>query len=393
MLLNRRGFATSVFCRQCGVDARVPELQPVADGAPRGAPRALPLLQLRHPRCRRPARTAAASTSSRSASAPSGSKRRSSRSFPAARVARVDRDTIRRRGAIAALLARFAARRDRRPGRHADDRQGARFPARDAGRRDLRRRRARAGGFPRRRADVPTADAGGRPRRTRRDPGRGDRPDAVSGALQHPPRLPPGLRGVLRGGDRVPPRRCAIRRRSRSSTPSCGRARSTRRCRTPASIVRALRSGGEPFRVLGPAPAPLSRLQGRAPRPVLPQGGEPRRRCAARCRRRSASRPRCGAGPPSTSTRCRCCEEGPLKDAGPDDSTQTVCDSVCLRSWAFDAPSRYRPHYQVEQFDRDGREAEYQHTSASDRDDLPAGAERLVLVEHARMARSEHERA
>ncbi len=30
--------------------------------------------------------------------------------FPAARVARVDRDTIRRRGAIAALLARFAAR-------------------------------------------------------------------------------------------------------------------------------------------------------------------------------------------------------------------------------------------------------------------------------------------
>ena len=38
----------------------------------------------------------------------------------------------------------------------------------------------------------------------RRDPGRGDRADAVSGPLQHPPRLPSGLRRVLPGGDPVP---------------------------------------------------------------------------------------------------------------------------------------------------------------------------------------------
>ena len=82
--------------------------------------------------------------------------------FPEARVARVDRDTIRRRGAIAALLATVCRPRDRRAGRHADDREGARFSAGHAGRRDFRRRRSRPGRFSRRRADVPAAHAGGR---------------------------------------------------------------------------------------------------------------------------------------------------------------------------------------------------------------------------------------
>ena len=46
--------------------------------------------------------------------------------------------------------------------------------------------------------------------------GRGDRADAVSRPLQHPARLPAGLRGVLSSDEiDVPPQRCAIRRPSR----------------------------------------------------------------------------------------------------------------------------------------------------------------------------------
>ena len=53
ILLNRRGLATAVFCRQCGGTHRVPELQRLADRAHRRArapSRALSLLQLRHAR-------------------------------------------------------------------------------------------------------------------------------------------------------------------------------------------------------------------------------------------------------------------------------------------------------------------------------------------------------
>ena len=121
---------------------------------------------------------------------------------PAARVARVDRDAIRRRGALAALLARFR-------GGEIDILVGTQmiakghdFPRGHAGRRHLGRRRPRHGGLPRLRAHVSAADAGGGARRSRRAAGRGDRPDALSRALQHPARVPAGLSGVLRAGAR-----------------------------------------------------------------------------------------------------------------------------------------------------------------------------------------------
>ena len=154
------------------------------------------------------------STSSSSGSAPSGSRRRSAPGFPDARVARVDRDTIRRRGAIAALLARFAAGElDVLVGTQMIA-KGHDFPrvtlvgviSADVG--------LGPGGFPRRRADVPAADAGRRPRRARRDPGRGDRADALPEPLQHPPRLPSGLRSRSTGKRSRSGRRCAIRRPS-----------------------------------------------------------------------------------------------------------------------------------------------------------------------------------
>ena len=140
-------------------DARLSELQRHADRAPGGDGAPAATTATTRSGCRRPARTAQGRTSSTSASAPSGSRRRLSALFPEARIARVDRDTIRRRGAIAAVLQRLRGRRDRRPRRHPDDRQGPRLSAGHAGRRRVGRRRSRPRRLPRRRAHVPAAHA------------------------------------------------------------------------------------------------------------------------------------------------------------------------------------------------------------------------------------------
>ena len=92
ILLNRRGFATSVICRQCSARARLPELQHLADGSSTGlspsaqreggARRPLSLLQLSASSCRRRVRSARRRTWSASASAPSASKRKCAKAFP-----------------------------------------------------------------------------------------------------------------------------------------------------------------------------------------------------------------------------------------------------------------------------------------------------------------------
>ena len=171
-------------------DARVPELQRVADRAQGGGPRALPLLQLLGAAAEDLPQVRRAVISSSSASAPSGSRRRSARCSRRRVSARVDRDTIRRRGAIAALLAQFAAGElDVLVGTQMIA-KGHDFPrvtlvgviSADVG---LGLADFRAG-----RAHVPAADAGRRPRRPRRDRRRSDRADALSRPLQHPPRVP-----------------------------------------------------------------------------------------------------------------------------------------------------------------------------------------------------------
>ena len=128
-------------------------------------------------------------------------------------------------------------------------------------------------------------------------------------ALQHPSRLPAGLRrrsiprrSAFRQSMRYPPAVGLINAVVRSRTLDGGDGR------TPASIVRALRGGGAAFRVLGPAPAPLSRLQGRAPRPVLPEGHAIAARCGGRCWRRWRPAPTSRGGRRSTSIRSACCE-------------------------------------------------------------------------------------
>ncbi|HEX4347347.1 MAG TPA: primosomal protein N' [Vicinamibacterales bacterium] len=108
VLLNRRGFATSVFCRQCGgtVDCPNCSVSLVVHGV--GASR-----RARCHYCNHSARVPATCPS---CAAPYmeqtgfGTERVEAevkKAWPAARVARLDRDAVRRKGAAAALLSRL----------------------------------------------------------------------------------------------------------------------------------------------------------------------------------------------------------------------------------------------------------------------------------------------
>ena len=169
VLLNRRGYATSVFCRQCGHTMDCPNCSvslTVHTGRQtwrarchycnfsRVVPEAVCQLRRAVSRTRRVRHRARRSGDHR---ALSRRPRRPRRSRHDSSTRQFDRpaESFRQAG-------------PRRPGRHADDRQGPRFSACHAGGRDLGRRRARDGRFPRGRAHVPTPDAGRRPRRARR---------------------------------------------------------------------------------------------------------------------------------------------------------------------------------------------------------------------------------
>jgi primosomal protein N' (replication factor Y) len=108
VLLNRRGFASSVFCRQCTATLECPNCS-VSLTVHRAAHRA---------RCHYCNYSMAQPKTCANCAGPFielvgfGTERVEAEvleKFPDARVARVDRDTIRRRGAIAGVLARFAA--------------------------------------------------------------------------------------------------------------------------------------------------------------------------------------------------------------------------------------------------------------------------------------------
>ena len=108
VLLNRRGFATSVFCRQCGQTLDCPNCS-VTLTVHKAARRA------RCHYCNYAVRIPSACghcSGQYLEHIGFGTERvehEIATLFPGARVARVDRDTIRRRGAIAALLRRFSA--------------------------------------------------------------------------------------------------------------------------------------------------------------------------------------------------------------------------------------------------------------------------------------------
>ena len=108
VLLNRRGFATNVFCRQCAATLECPNCS-VSLTVHKAAKRA---------RCHYCNYAIGLPKACLNCAGPYleqlgfGTERVEAEireKFPGARVSRVDRDTIRRKGAIAALLGRFAA--------------------------------------------------------------------------------------------------------------------------------------------------------------------------------------------------------------------------------------------------------------------------------------------
>ncbi|HEY3380361.1 MAG TPA: primosomal protein N' [Vicinamibacterales bacterium] len=109
VLLNRRGYATAVFCRQCAATIDCPNcsVSLTVHSGPRDTRRARchycnysTVVPKTCPQCAAPYLDQAGFGTERV-------EREILAAFPSARVERLDRDTIRRRGAAAALLSRF----------------------------------------------------------------------------------------------------------------------------------------------------------------------------------------------------------------------------------------------------------------------------------------------
>ena len=110
VLLNRRGYATAVFCRQCGDTFDCPNCSvSLTVHSARGGWRA---------RCHYCNHSAAVPKQCRKCAAPyleqagfgtEKVEQRLKARFPEARIGRIDRDSVRRRGALAGLLMRFAS--------------------------------------------------------------------------------------------------------------------------------------------------------------------------------------------------------------------------------------------------------------------------------------------
>jgi primosomal protein N' (replication factor Y) len=260
VLLNRRGFATSVFCRQCGETLDCPNCS-VTLTVHRAAKRA------RCHYCNYAMRLP--TTCGRCGGAylehiGFGTERveaEVSALFPHARLARVDRDTIRRRGAITALLKRFA-------GGDIDVLVGTQMIA-------------KGHDFPQvTLVGVISADVGlgladfRAAERTfqllTQVAGRAGRGEIAGEAIVQT--VHPGhytIRHACRQDYRAFYEEEIRFRRSMRYPPAVAlinavvKGSSLPAALTDAAeIVRAMTTGVEPFRVLGPAPAPLSRLKG-----------------------------------------------------------------------------------------------------------------------------------
>jgi primosomal protein N' (replication factor Y) (superfamily II helicase) len=125
VLLNRRGYATAVFCRQCGdtfdcpnctISLTVHRLRPaMSERAPREAERMRVEWRARCHYCNysmmvpKACRKCAAPYLERAGFGTEKVEEQLAEAFPEARIARVDRDSVRRKGALASLLGRFAA--------------------------------------------------------------------------------------------------------------------------------------------------------------------------------------------------------------------------------------------------------------------------------------------
>jgi primosomal protein N' (replication factor Y) len=260
VLLNRRGFASSVFCRECASTLECPNCS-VSLTVHRAARKAL---------CHYCNHAMALPKTCAHCAGPFleqigfGTERVEAEiieKFPGVRVARVDRDTVRKRGAIAAVLSRFAAG-------EIDMLVGTQMIA-------------KGHDFPRvTLVGVISADVGLGHADFRAAERTFQLLTQVAGRAG---------RGEIRGEAIVQtlyPKHYSIRhacrqdyaafyeeeigfRRSMRYPPSIAMINTVVKARTREAamhdareLVLALRAGGEPYRVLGPAPAPLSRLKG-----------------------------------------------------------------------------------------------------------------------------------
>jgi primosomal protein N' (replication factor Y) len=120
VLLNRRGFATAVFCRQCGDTFECPNCSvslTVHTTGRSGAAAPMPWIRGRA-RCHYCNYSMSIPSQCRKCAAPyleqagfgtEKVEQQLAERFPGARIGRADRDSVRRKGALTALLSRFAA--------------------------------------------------------------------------------------------------------------------------------------------------------------------------------------------------------------------------------------------------------------------------------------------
>ena len=260
VLLNRRGFATAIFCRQCGSTTECPNCS-VSLTVHRA---------LRRARCHYCNYSIAIPKACAKCAGPYleqvgyGTERVEEEiraQFPSARVARVDRDTIRRRGAIAALLTRFAEREIEVLVGTQMIAKGHDFPAvtlvgvvsADVGL-GLADFRAAERTF-----QLLTQVAGRAGRGAMRGEAIVQTLHPLHYSIQHACRQDYVAffsdESRYRKAMRYPPAVALVNAVVKGRTFQAAMD-------DAGDLVRALRWGGEPYRVLGPAPAPLSRLKG-----------------------------------------------------------------------------------------------------------------------------------
>ena len=176
VFVNRRGFSPSLLCSACGWEADCPRCS-----ARLTVHRTPAALRCHH--CGHDERAAAGVSRLRQRGPAAAGLRHAAagagpgRAFPAARIARIDRDSTRSRGAFASMRDQMAANELDILDRHADAGQGPRFSAADGGRRARRGQCAVQRGLSRHRAPRGAADAGRRSRGARGPGRRSHHPD------------------------------------------------------------------------------------------------------------------------------------------------------------------------------------------------------------------------
>ena len=213
--------------------AAVPRLRGGDDLSQAAAAAAVPLLRLPAAGAEDAVRSAAASMCSSWARARKSWRTCCTRRFPQARIGRMDRDTVRGHDDFERMLSEFQAG-------EIDLLVGTQMIAKGHDVHGVTLvgvvgadTRAGTAGFPRRRADLSTADPGGGARRARRDAGQGGAADAFSRITTRCSSRPAMTTTALRKKSCASGDGCTIRPLMRWPTSWCAATSRRRRCATP----------------------------------------------------------------------------------------------------------------------------------------------------------------